>query len=109
MTLDGQALAVGFAIGLVMSLLFFTGLAWGMRLALASTRPAAWLLFSFFVRSALLLAVGYLLLQYLQPLWGIAGYMLAFLCIRLIAVRWMKSAQGIHLVQTQATTKVGEP
>lgn len=95
--LDTSALWIGFAVGVPASALFFVGLAMGMRLALSSERPAIWLLVSFFGRTAVLLGAGFLLTKYLHPLWSIVGYMLAFLVVRMVTVKWVKLAKNIKL------------
>lgn len=94
---DTHALFIGFAAGIPASALFFVGLAMGMRLALAADTPAMWLVVSFFSRAAVLLGVGFLLTKYLHPLWSIVGYMLAFLLMRIVMVRYVKSAKNINL------------
>jgi len=95
--LDTTSLWIGFVVGVPASALFFVGLALGMRMALASERPAIWLLVSFFGRTAVLLGAGYLLTTYTHPLWSIIGYILAFLLIRIVTVKWVKSAKNINL------------
>lgn len=94
MSLELLSLATGFAIGLPASILFFVGLAVGMRKALSSTAPAIWLLLSFFIRSALLLVVAMYLITIGEPLITISGFVLAFLIVRVIAVRCAKV--GVH-------------
>lgn len=81
-----NALLLGLAIGLPMSVLFFWGLNWGMRLALASSQPGGLLMLSFFVRLVVLLGVGFTLTKLTNTLWSLAGYMLAFLLVRVVAV-----------------------
>lgn len=85
--IDGVALLAGLAIGLLVSTLYFMGLAWGMRRALASTRPALLLLASFLLRAALLIGTGLLLARWLQPLSLWVGYFAAFFLVRGLAVR----------------------
>jgi|GEM_PF-1752468 len=81
-----QALLAGLVWGLPTSLLFFSGLAWGLRRALGSARPGRVLLTSFGLRaSLLLLAVGWVS-RWPHPLWSLAGFMLAFLLVRSLAV-----------------------
>lgn len=96
-SIDPHALLIGFVVGLPASAIFFVGLAMGMRLALAADTPAVWLVLSFFTRAAVLLGVGFLLTKYLHPLWSIVGYMLAFLVMRIVMVRYVKSAKNINL------------
>ena len=85
-TINSHALWLGVALGLPMSALFFLGLNWGMRLALASAHPGRLLMLSFFCRMVLLLAVGLLLSRFTDSMWALAGYMLAFLCVRIVVV-----------------------
>ena len=84
--LNTSAILLGVAVGLPMSVLFFWGLNWGMRVALASTNPGSLLMLSFFVRLVVLLAVGFALSKLSGTLWSLAGYMLAFLLVRVLAV-----------------------
>lgn len=84
--IDASALGLGFIVGLPMALLFFWGLNWGMRVALASEHPGRVLLLSFFCRLVMLLGVGLALTKVLQSLWPLAGYMAAFLVVRIVAV-----------------------
>lgn len=83
---NGSAIVLGFAVGLPLSVLFFWGLNWGMRLALASEHPARLLLLSFFCRLVVLLTVGFGLTKLSGTLWSLAGYMLAFLLVRVLTV-----------------------
>ena len=62
--INTTAILLGGVIGLLISVLFFYGLHWGMRLALASTSPGGVLLLSFFVRMTLLLAVAFVLIRF---------------------------------------------
>jgi len=80
------AILLGLAIGLPISVLFFWGLNWAMQMALASLHPGRLLLLSFFIRLAVLLGIGFSLAALTQTLWSLAGYMLAFLLIRIWAV-----------------------
>ncbi|NLZ80094.1 MAG: ATP synthase subunit AtpR [Gammaproteobacteria bacterium] len=84
--IQGTAIVLGLAVGLPMAVLFFWGLNWGMRLALASSQPGGILMLSFFVRLVILLGVGLALTRLTDTLWALAGYMLAFLAVRVIAV-----------------------
>lgn len=84
--INTTAILLGAVIGLPISVLFFYGLNWGMRLALASTSPGGVLLLSFFVRMTLLLAVVFVLIRFTNSLWSLAGYMLAFLLVRVVTV-----------------------
>lgn len=84
--INTNAILLGLAVGLPMSILFFWGLNWGMRLALASSSPGSLLMLSFFLRLVVLLAVGFALTKLTNTLWSLAGYMLAFLLVRIVAV-----------------------
>jgi len=93
MTIDWEALMFGFTIGVFVSLFFFAGLAWGMRRALHSTRPVAFLLLSSACRIATLLAVGFWVTASRGNAWPLAGYALAFFLIRLIAILRTRSGR----------------
>jgi hypothetical protein len=84
--IDSNAILLGFAVGLPMAAVFFWGLNWGMRLALASNSPGSLLMLSFFIRMLALLAVGFGVVNLTGTLWSLAGYMLAFLLVRIVAV-----------------------
>lgn len=84
-------LALGFGIGLIMSALFFAGLAWGMKKALASKQPALWLLASFILRASLLLGAGILAFSQSQDIWLLAGYLIAFFVVRLLSTKLTKA------------------
>ncbi|WP_323035780.1 ATP synthase subunit I [Pararhodobacter sp.] len=79
-TLDWTWLGLGALAGAVASVLFFAGLAWGMRLALRTARPTPVLLLSAAIRIALLLGAGWLIAA--QGPWALAGFALAFLAAR---------------------------
>lgn len=85
--IDSRALLIGLGVGLPAGALYFAGLAWGMRRALRARHPAALLLASFVGRAALLLGLGLWLVRQAHPLWTLAGYALAFLAARTLAVR----------------------
>lgn len=93
MVVDWGAMLLGFSFGVPVSVLFFAGLAWGMRVALRSTRPGTWLLLSFICRLALLLAVGFWLTASGANAWPLAGYALAFFLVRLVALLWARTAR----------------
>lgn len=90
--INSNAILLGVAVGLPVSALFFWGLNWGMRLALASEHPGRLLMLSFFCRMVILLGVGFTLTALSQTLWTLAGYMLAFLLLRIVVVLRTKSA-----------------
>lgn len=80
-------LGLGFGVGLIASAIFFAGLAWGVRYAVASSRPGTILLLSFALRCAILLGLGTWLIRAADPLWTLVGYLLSFLLIRTLVVR----------------------
>ncbi|KMQ73151.1 ATP synthase subunit I [Marinobacter subterrani] len=86
MIIDWPAALTGFGVGVLVSSLYFAGLALTVRLALASSRPHALLLPSALVRIGLLLAAGWLVTAGATLLWSLAGYGLAFFVVRLIAI-----------------------
>ncbi|MEH6728927.1 MAG: ATP synthase subunit I, partial [Hyphomicrobiales bacterium] len=73
MSFDWIAVALGLAIGSAMSVLFFAGLGLGMQIALRSAKPVALLLVSAIVRMAVLLGVGFLVVEQAGP-WSLLGY-----------------------------------
>jgi len=83
----GRALLVGLMLGLPASVLYFAGLAWGLRLALRARRTGLVLLLSFVVRTALLLGLAVWALRLMQPGWVLLGYLAAFVLVRQLAVR----------------------
>lgn len=84
--INTSAILLGFTVGLPMSVLFFLGLNWGMRRALASEHPGRLLMLSFFGRLVLLLGVAFGLTSLTSTLWSLGGYMLAFSLVRVFAV-----------------------
>ncbi|HNP64853.1 MAG TPA: ATP synthase subunit I [Woeseiaceae bacterium] len=95
MVIDWQATLLGFSVGVPVSLIFFAGLAWGVRLALRSSRPGVLLLLSFVCRVALLLATGFWLLSTGETAWPLAGYALAFFLLRIVAVFWARTTRPL--------------
>ena len=93
MVVDWEAVLLGFSFGVPVSVLFFAGLAWGMRLALRSARPGVLLLLSSLCRIAMLLAVGFWVTASGDNAWPLAGYALAFFLVRLVAVLWAQPAR----------------
>ncbi|MCL3882938.1 ATP synthase subunit I [Marivita sp. GX14005] len=89
MALDWTALALGAAAGGLAAMLFFGGLAVGLRLALRSARPGAVLFASAALRLAALLGAGWLVALQGAPMLGgfMAGFLAARLLILLIARR----------------------
>ncbi len=99
--INTNALLLGLAVGLPMSVLFFWGLSWGMRMALASSQPGGLLMLSFFVRLVVLLAVGFALIKLTNTLWSLAGYMLAFFLVRIMAVVRAKISPAANVVKQE--------
>lgn len=98
--INTYAILLGFAVGLPMALLFFWGLSWGMRQALASQNPGSLLMISFFIRMLALLTVGFAVIKLSGSLWPLAGYMLAFLLVRVVAVmRAQRQQQAVISTQ----------
>lgn len=95
--INTSAVVLGAAVGLPMAVLFFWGLNWGMRQALASTNPGSILMLSFMLRMLALLGVGLALTRLSGTLWALAGYMLAFLGVRIVAVVRAKISPEPHL------------
>lgn len=95
---DVHALLLGLGAGLLASLVFFFGLAWGIRQALAARRPALVLVSSFVCRSALLVGLAVVVARLAQPLWALAGYALAFMVVRALALRLARHGDGWPLV-----------
>lgn len=81
---EWSALGLGFAAGVVMSTLFFAGLAVGTRHALRGQRAISVLALSAVVRIALFLGIGWIVVTQAGP-WAFAGYGIAFLLTRRIA------------------------
>ena len=84
--MDWNAMLLGLAVGVPVSVLFFVGLAWGMRLALRSHRPGSLLLLSAVCRIAMLLAIGFWITTSSPNAWPLAGYALAFFLVRMVAI-----------------------
>ena len=93
--MDWNAMLLGLAVGVPVSVLFFVGLAWGMRLALRSQRSGSLLLLSAVCRIAMLLAIGFWITTSSPNAWPLAGYALAFFLVRMVAIfraRWTPMA-----------------
>ncbi len=88
--IDWGGLGLGAIAGAVAGALFFAGLALGMRRALQSAHPTAVLLASSVLRIAALLAAGWLVAQ--KGAMVLAGFALAFLAVRFIAVALARPA-----------------
>ncbi|WP_223423873.1 ATP synthase subunit AtpR [Tateyamaria pelophila] len=82
--LDWSAVALGLAIGVGTSALFFAGLGLGMRLALGTERPVNILALSAFIRITALLGIGWGVALSVGP-FALAGFALAFFITRWVA------------------------
>ena len=91
---DARAVLLGLALGVPASALYFSGLAWGLRRALAARWPAPVLLLSFGVRTALLLGLALWLARQAQPLWALGAYALAFVLVRTLVLRRARAGSG---------------
>jgi hypothetical protein len=85
MIVDWPSALMGFGVGVVVSVVYFAGLAVSVRAALTSSRPAAVLLPSAVLRIGLLLTVGWLATGGATLTWAFAGYGLAFFLVRALA------------------------
>ncbi|MBW4978092.1 ATP synthase subunit AtpR [Marinobacter adhaerens] len=85
MMIDWQGVLWGFGAGLVVSFVYFAGLAASVRFALGASRPVAVLLPSAAVRIALLLSVGWLVTAGATEVWAFVGYGAAFFVVRYLA------------------------
>jgi len=101
MTVDWSAVLLGLAVGVAVSSLFFVGLAWGMKRALRSRQPEALLLLSATVRIAMLLGVGFWLATSSATAWPMAGFALAFLLVRTVALRWARNRETTPLAEQE--------
>lgn len=86
--IDGYALIMGLITGATVSALFFAGLAYGMRLAFGTDRPAAILLMSAGFRITLLLAAGWFVAK--TGAWALGGFAVSFLLVRFIAITFAR-------------------
>jgi hypothetical protein len=85
MTIDWHAVITGFGAGVIVSILYFVGLALSVRLALSVPQPIVVLLPSAIARIGLLLSAGWLVTDGGTLGWAFAGYALAFFLVRFIA------------------------
>ncbi len=86
--IDGFALMIGLIAGAAVSALFFAGLAYGMRLAFGTNRPAAILLVSAGLRIVLLLAAGWFVAN--TGAWALGGFVVSFLLVRFAAISFAR-------------------
>lgn len=103
MSVDITSVLLGFAAGALLGVFFFVGLAYGIRLALRSSRPATLLLLGSLCRISLLLAAGYALVVFRGNAWPLLGFVLAFLLVRLLAIFWAYSTSASPKVHREST------
>lgn len=86
--ISNQALMLGLAAGFLLGVIFFGGLWWTVRNAIAARRPALWFIGSMMLRISIVTWGFYLLLDLLGSSWKIllAG-LLGFFIARLMAAR----------------------
>ncbi|PUB16192.1 N-ATPase subunit AtpR [Yoonia sediminilitoris] len=85
MAFDPGGLVLGLSMGAIMSVVFFAGLGWGMKIALRAANPVTLLLLSAALRIAALLGVGWLVVAQGGP-WALLGFALVFVCVRFAAI-----------------------
>jgi N-ATPase, AtpR subunit len=85
MAMDIVNISVGLGLGMAASLVFFAGLAYGVRLALNTALPGAVLITSAAIRLSLLLYGVWIAIQ--VGGWSLIGFGAAFLAIRFIIVK----------------------
>lgn len=105
--IDWTAVALGFACGGAMTVLFFAGLRFGMRLALRSDTPIRILSLSALLRIAALLAVGWLVAAQGGP-WAFVGYGLAFFVVRTVFTNLARLAPPPATATTASPSATGE-
>lgn len=81
---DWAQVIIGLCVGVVISTLYFAGLAYGMRIALRSGSPIHILSFSASLRIVILLSAGWFVTLQSGP-WAFVGYGVAFFVVRFIA------------------------
>jgi hypothetical protein len=86
---DWHMALLGGVVGIVISAVFFIGLAAGMRYALGRENPVAVLSMSAVVRIFILLGVVWLLVQHGGP-WAGCGFAVAFFVTRFIATTFAR-------------------
>jgi len=97
--LDITSLLIGLVTGLPASAVFFAGLAWTVRRVLHAKHPAVFLLLSFLARAILLLAAGLWASRQGNPLWVLAGFLLAFLLVRTLLIRKVRPPQASERIE----------
>jgi predicted small integral membrane protein len=87
--IDWNTVLAGTAVGVLMSALYFAGLAFGMRRALLSANPVTLLTLSAAFRMAVLLAAAWFVVWQAGP-WSGLGFAAAFLVTRLFSTTLAK-------------------
>lgn len=87
---DWTAVMLGLAVGIVMSTVFFAGLAVGMRHALRRASPVKLLTLSAALRITALLGVGWVVAGQGGP-WAAVGYAVAFVVARLVVTTFART------------------
>lgn len=87
---DWTAAMLGFAVGTVMGIVFFVGLAVGIRRALRTKTPIGILTLSAAVRLVGFLGIGWVVVSQAGP-WAGLGYGIAFLIVRFVATTLARS------------------
>ena len=87
--IDWSAVLTGTAAGMAVSVIYFAGLAIGMRWALRSANPVAVLTLSASLRIALLLGVAWSVVGLAGP-WAALGFAAAFFAVRIFATTFAR-------------------
>lgn len=90
MGFNWMGLLVGSLAGCVFAVVFFGGLAWGMKIALRRANPAAVLLPSAALRIAAVLAGGWAVAAWLG-IAGALGFAVAFIVLRTVLLAWLRA------------------
>ena len=86
--INGYALLLGLVAGAAVSAIFFAGLAYGMRIAFGTQRPATVLLVSAGLRIALLITAGWFVAK--TGAWALGGFAVSFLLVRFVAISFAR-------------------
>lgn len=90
-----MGLLVGSLAGCVFAVIFFAGLAWGMKLALRRANPAAVLLPSAVLRIGAVLAGGWAVAVWLGAA-GALGFAVAFIVLRTVLLAWLRGITPVE-------------
>ncbi|MBV6271893.1 hypothetical protein KVP09_03050 [Alcaligenaceae bacterium CGII-47] len=91
MSFSWMGFFVGLLAGCLFSMLFFAGLAWGMKIALRRANPAAVLFSSAALRIAAVLAGGWAVATWLGVA-GALGFAVAFIVLRTVLLAWLRGS-----------------